>query len=186
MGILLGFAPFIAFATIERTIGPAEGLLAGALIAAVLLIRDLMARGRGPKVLDIGTTILFGALAIYTPVTHAKWSPLGVRLSVDVGLLLIALVSMAIGRPFSQQYARPSPDHGHSRAFLRTNYVITGAWAVAFLALAAADLIMIYLPDVPQQVGIGMTALALIAACKFTGFYPAYARRAAAAGRATA
>ncbi len=182
MGILLGFAPFIAFAAIERTIGPAEGLLAGALIAAALLIRDLMARGRTPKVLDIGTTVLFGALAIYAPISHAKWSLLGVRLSVDAGLLLIVLVSMAIRRPFTLQYAREqvSPEHWHSQSFIRTNYVITGAWAVAFLALIAADLVMIYVPEVPQHVGIWMTVIALVGAIKFTGFYPAYVRRMAA------
>lgn len=187
MGILLGFAPFIAFAAIERSIGPAEGLLAGALIAAALLIRDLMARRRSPKVLDIGTTLLFGALAIYSPISHAKWSLLGVRLSVDIGLLVIVLVSMAIRRPFTLQYAREqaSPEHWHSATFIRTNYVITGAWAVAFLALVAADLVMIYMPAVPQHVGIGMTVIAMVGAIKFTGFYPAYVRR-MGAGKAIA
>jgi len=184
MGILLGFAPFIAFAAIERAIGPAEGLLAGALIAGVLLIRDLMGRRRAPKVLDIGTAILFGALAIYAPVSHAQWSILGVRLCVDAGLLAIVLASMAIRRPFTLQYAREqaSPEHRNSPAFIRTNYVITGAWAVAFLALVAADLVMIYLPEVPQHVGIWMTVIALVGAIKFTGFYPAYVRRTMATG----
>jgi hypothetical protein len=187
MGILLGFAPFIAFGAIERTVGPAEGLLAGALIAGALLIRDLMGRRRAPKVLDIGTTTLFGALAVYAPISHAKWSLLGVRLSVDIGLLLIVLVSMAIRRPFTLQYAREqvSPEHWHSQSFIRTNYVITAAWAVAFLALIAADLLMIYVPEVPQHVGIWMTVIALVGAIKFTGFYPAYVRR-MAAGKAIA
>ena len=192
MGILLGFAPFIAFAAIERTVGPDEGLLAGALIAAGLLIRDLMRRGpvahgRAPKVLDIGTTLLFGALAIYAPVSHANWTSLGVRLCVDAGLLAIVLVSMAIRRPFTLQVAseQASPEHRHSQSFIRTNYVIAGARAVAFLALAAADLVMLYMPTVPPHVGIGMTVIALVGAIKFTGFYPAYVRR-MAAGKAPA
>jgi hypothetical protein len=40
MGILLAFAPFIAFAIVDRLVGPVEGLIVGALVSAGLLIRD--------------------------------------------------------------------------------------------------------------------------------------------------
>ena len=64
MGILLAFAPFIAFALIDRLAGPTEGLVAGAVVSAGLLLRDLVG-GRTAKVLEIGTAILFGSLAPY-------------------------------------------------------------------------------------------------------------------------
>src|SRR3712207_3880598 len=45
MGILLAFAPFIAFALVDRLAGPTEGLIAGAAVSAALLLRDV-ARGQ--------------------------------------------------------------------------------------------------------------------------------------------
>jgi hypothetical protein len=40
MGILLAFAPFIAFAVVDRLIGPIQGLIAGAATSVVLLLRE--------------------------------------------------------------------------------------------------------------------------------------------------
>lgn len=181
MGILWGFAPFIAFALVERLIGPAEGLFAGALISGAILMRDLWTRGRTVKVLDVGSTILFGGLAAYAPMSHAKWSVVGVRLCVDLGLMLIVLVSLAIRKPFTLQYAREraSTEQWSSPHFLRTNYVITGVWAAAFAILVAADITMLYFPEVPHQIGIWMTVAALVGAIKFSAAYPAHVRRTA-------
>ena len=49
--------------------------------------------------------LLFGTLAPYGGVTGAAGSLAGVRLAIDAGLLLIMLVSMAIGQSFTLQYA---------------------------------------------------------------------------------
>ena len=38
--------------------------------------------------------------------------------------------------------------------------------------LVIADLIMLYVPDLPPRVGIIMTIVALVAAIKFTAWYP--------------
>ena len=38
MGILLAFAPFIAFAVVDRLIGPAQGLIAGAVTSVTQLL----------------------------------------------------------------------------------------------------------------------------------------------------
>lgn len=174
MGILLAFAPFIVFALIDRLVGSTEGLVAGAAVSAALLIRDRIAPGRSPKILEIGTVILFGALALYSLVGAPAWSIVGVRLGVDLGLLLIVLASIALQRPFTLQYAREqvSPEFWNSPQFVRTNYVITAVWALAFVVLVIADLILLYAPELPPRVGIIATIVALVAAVKFTGWYP--------------
>ncbi len=156
MGILLAFAPFIAFAVVDRLVGGTAGLLAGAAVSAALLVRDWVTPGRAPKLLEIGTVLLFGGLAVYAVLGGPVWSIVGVRLRVDVGLLLIVLASMALRRPFTLQYAREhvAPELWTSVAFLRTNYVITGVWALAFAVLVAADLLLVYLPEVPPRVAI--------------------------------
>jgi hypothetical protein len=171
--MLLAFAPFIAFAVIDRLVGPVEGMLAGFAVSAALLIRD-WSQGRGAKVLEIGTAALFGALACYALLANPAWSLWGVRLVVDSGLLLIVLVSIAIRQPFTLQYARERvPDEVQQSAeFVRTNYVITAVWALAFAIMAAADLVLITMPDLPARFGIIPTVLALVGAFKFTAYYP--------------
>jgi hypothetical protein len=88
MGILLGFAPFIAFAILDWAMGSTEGLIAGALVSLALLLREWL------------------SLKLYAVSGAPTWSIVGVRLRVDVGLLLIVLVSIAIRRPFTLQYAK--------------------------------------------------------------------------------
>ncbi len=174
MGIILAFAPFIAFALVDRLVGPTEGLIAGALTSAALLIRDRMTPGRTLKILEIGTVILFAGMAAYAVLGGPAWSLMGVRLRVDLGLLLIVLISMVLQRPFTLQYAREQVDPAHwdSPEFLRTNYIITAVWALAFVVLVIADLVLIYRPDLPPRIGIIATILAIIGAYKFTGWYP--------------
>ena len=62
--------------------------------------------------------IVFALLAAYTWVTAAAWTVATVRLAVDGGLLAIVLVSLAIDRPFTLQYARASfgTNYGRLRA----------------------------------------------------------------------
>ena len=117
---------------------------------------------------------MFGALGCYALFANPARSLWGVRLVVDSGLLLIVLVSIAIRQPFTLQYARERvPEHVQtSDEFVRTNYVITAVWALAFAALVVADLVLITMPDVPARFGIILTVLALVGAFKFTAYYP--------------
>lgn len=175
MSILLAFAPFITFALLDRSVGPAEALAAGAVVSALLIFRDLLRPGGGVKILEAGTFLLFGGLALYTFATGATWSVIGVRLFVDTGLLLIVLASLAVRCPFTQQYAREKvpPTVWNRPEFIRTNYVITAAWAAAFLLMVMAELVLLTIPGMPRQVGTLVIVLALVGAVKFTAWYPA-------------
>lgn len=174
MGILLAFSPFIAFAVVERLVGPTPGLLAGVAASALLVGRDVVSARGSAKLLEIGTLLLFSALALYSLFAAPNWSILGVRLCVDAGLLLIVIASLAIGRPFTSQYAREQvpAELWSSPEFIRTNTVITSVWAGAFAVLVAADLLMLLRADVPLRVGIVITVLALAGAFKFSAWYP--------------
>ncbi len=179
MGILLAFAPFIVFAIIDRVVGPTEGLVAAALVSAGLLARDWLTPGRAPKILEIGTLVLFGGLALYAVIGGPAWSVIGVRLCVDLGLLLIVLASLAVGRPFTLQYAREQvpPEFWSRPEFIRTNYIITAVWGGAFAVMVAAELALLLVPDMPPRIGIIAIVLALVGAVKFTGWYPSRAHR---------
>lgn len=91
-----------------------------------------------------------------------------------IELLLIVLGSMAAMRPFSLQYARQqvAPEPWNQPEFVRTNYVITAVWALAFLVMVVAELGLRYFPGLSPRVGIMVVILALIGAMKFTGWYP--------------
>lgn len=178
MGILLAFAPFIAFAVFDRLVGPTEGLIAGVVTSAALLIRDWAILRQTPKILEIGTFVLFGGLALYAVLGGPSWSIMGVRLRVDAGLLILVLITMALGRPFTLQYAREqvAQELSSSPEFTRTNYVITAVWALAFAVLVIADMILLYRPDLPPRIGIWLTIAALVGAVKFTSWYPEHKR----------
>jgi hypothetical protein len=175
MTILLGFAPFLVFIVLERTVGFELGLRGAAATALLLLLRDVVMRHRRPKVLELGTFILFCLLAIYGALLGAQWSFAKVRLSVDGGLLLIVLLSMAIRQPFTLQYARESvpAEIWAQPRFIRTNYIITAAWAAAFAAMVAVDLAWVVSPDLSPTIVILVTVAAVLAAAYFTSWYPA-------------
>jgi hypothetical protein len=174
MNILLAFAPFLVFALVDRFVSPVAGLTSGALVAAALVMRDAVSRNKKVKVLEVGTLILFGALAVYAMFGKMPSSIIWARLCVDVGLLLIVLISMATRCPFTLQYAREgSPETlWNEPEFIRVNYIITAVWAAAFAVMVAADLVMFYMPNIPIRVGIWTTIIAIFAAVKFTSWYP--------------
>jgi len=178
MGILLGFLPFIAFALLDRWIGLVAALAVAAAISAVFLVRDALGAGRTVKLLEVGTVLLFGGLALWTGLAHHRGSVIEMRLYVDGGLLAIVLVSLAVRQPFTLQYAKEQtpPEVWRNPAFLHVNDVITAGWAAAFAAMVAADLLMLYVPAVPLWVGIAVTVAALLAAVRFTLWYTARVR----------
>lgn len=178
MQIILAFAPFIVFALLTRVTGLDMSLWAAAAVAAALAARGRFA-GHSIKILDVGTIVLFGVLALYVTVTPSHWSLPFVRIVVDSGLLAIVLISMAVRQPFTLQYAREqvSPEVQASAAFFRVNYVITAAWATALAIVVLADLAMEYVPGLPIWLDVIVLIAALFGAVRFTAWYPLQTRK---------
>jgi hypothetical protein len=178
VGILLAFVPFIVFVIANRFAGAMAALVLAALASAALLVREQMTTARAPKILEIGTLVLFGGLALYAFLARPAWSVIGVRLCVDSGLLLIVLVSIAVGRPFTLQYAREqvAPEFWARPEFVRANYVITAVWAAAFAVMVIVECALLYVPGLPSNVGVVVIVLALLGAVRFTGWYPKHLR----------
>ena len=183
MGLYLAFAPFILFAIVDRLLDANAGLLAGAVASAALIAKDYAVSRGAPKLLELGTMLLFAGLSLYSAFAGASWSIIGVRLCVDAGLLLIVLLSLALRRPFTLQYAREQAtrDLWDSPRFIETNYVLTRVWALAFVVIVVADMVLLFAPALPPSVGITATILALVAAAKVTAWYPQHAAAAQAA-----
>jgi intracellular septation protein A len=178
MNILLSFGPFVLFAVLMRFGDVLFALIAAAALSALLIVRERR-RGKSIKILEAGTVVLFGGLAIFTAITHYDWTILEARLAVDVGLLVIVLGSLVARRPFTLQFAREEvPEEFWSNPqFVATNCKISGAWAAAFVILVLADFVMAFYPAIPLWIGIAVTVLALAGAIWFTRWYPQQVRK---------
>jgi hypothetical protein len=175
--MLLAFAPFVAFAVLTHFVAPVAALAVAAVVSLGLIAKELVS-GRSIKILELGTCVLFGGLAVYAYLSNAAWPVVGVKLAVDIGLFLIVLCSLLIDRPFTIQYARENvpQELWASPQFIRTNRVITLVWLAAFAAIVVADLILMFVPAAPQRVSILLTVAALYGAFKFSAAYPERAR----------
>ena len=176
MELLLAFSPFLAFLVGERHFGIVPALVAGAAVAVALVVRDRLRGARETRVLEVGTAVLFGALAACAAfMTDVAWSVGLVRLVVDLGLMLLVLAGIALRRPFTLEFARAKvdPQRAATPAFLRINQQISAAWAGAFGVLALADLVLILQPAWPLAIPIAIGAAGLFAALKFTQWWPA-------------
>lgn len=178
MGILLGFAPFITFALLSHFVPASVSLWAAAAVSAVLVLREKLRR-RSMKILEVGTFILFALLGLFRSFTHSAWDIPMVRAAVDGGLLLIILLSLLAGRPFTLQYAREQVPAAvqSSATFVRNNYFVTMAWAVAMAVIVVADRALHLEPGLPVRGGIVAILRALGGAFWFTKWYPKQVRK---------
>jgi hypothetical protein len=182
MMIFLILAPYGAFTLLMLAGSPVASLLAAAAICLLVIGVDVF-RGRSIKLLGAGSAIIFASLGGYLTLIDPGLSPSALKLAVDCGMLAIALLSLAIRFPFTLQYAREVVDAQTADlpGFLTANYIITAVWALAFLLMLMANLLMIYLPGMPLWSGLAIAFAARNTALYFTRWYPRY-RRAKFAG----
>lgn len=169
MTLFFILAPFATFAVLMATSTVAVGLAASALVAASVLGWEIF-NSRSLKALTLGALAIFAVLLTY----HTLAEPITAttaRLVIDGALVLIAVGSMMIRRPFTLQYAREKVD-AETQARPPTNYIITGVWTSAFALMFAADALALYLPEVPVWTIAGIAFLARNGATLFTQWYP--------------
>src|ERR1035437_1718050 len=177
MMIFLILAPYGAFAALMLVTSAAVSLFASAAICLRVVADDGL-HGGSSKMLGAGSAVLFAALGGYITLVDSSWSSSAVKLTVDCGVLAIALVSLAIRRPFTLQYAREVVDAETAvlPGFRRVNYILSTAWTVAFLLMMIANALMIYVPGLPLWSGIVIAFAARNTALYFTKWYPEYRR----------
>ena len=177
MMIFLILAPYGAFAALMLVTSAAVSLFASAAICLLVVAYDIL-HGRSIKMLGAGSAVLFAALGGYITLVDSSWSSSAVKLTVDCGVLAIALLSLAIRRPFTLQYAREVVDAETAvlPGFRRVNYILSTAWTVAFLLMMIANALMIYVPGLPLWSGIVIAFAARNTALYFTKWYPEYRR----------
>jgi intracellular septation protein A len=169
---LLGFAPFVAFALVEKLVGIVPGLATGLVVSLALVAWEAV-RSRTVHILEAGSALIFGGLTLAALHLHRPWSIWQVRLFVDAGLAMVVGLSVLLRRPFTLQHARKhlSADAARHPDVLRHNAILSGAWGLAFAGLALVDAYMTAVPTAPERRGILLTLAILGAAAKFTQYY---------------
>jgi hypothetical protein len=175
MMIFLILAPYGVFALLMLAGSATTSLFTAAAICLLVMAYDAY-RGRSIKVLGAGSALVFAALGGYLAVTGEAWSVSAVKFTADAGILAIALISIAAGKPFTLQYARETEDAQTAQMpdFLFANYVITWAWVLAILLMMGANMLPVYVPGMPLWSGLAVAFAARNTAVYFSRWYPGY------------
>ena len=177
MMVFLILAPYGAFAALMMVTSAAISLFVSAAICLAVIAFDIW-RGRSIKILGAGSVVTFGAIGLYVTLVDPALSDSIVRFAVDTGILLVSLASIAARYPFTLQYALEVVDAETAKlpGFIRSNYVITGAWAAAMLLMMIGNAAMIYVPWLPFWGGLLVAFAARNCAIYFTNWYPQHLR----------
>lgn len=175
MMIFLILLPFGVFSALMLLTSADMALFAAAATGLVVIAFDHL-RGRQLKILGAGSVVLFLGLGAYLTLIDAGLSASAIKLTVDAGVLAIALVSLAVRFPFTLQYAREVVDTETAvlPGFIKANFIITWAWSACMLLMMTGNILMIYLPSLPLWAGIAIAFAARSTAVYFTKWYPDY------------
>ena len=175
---LVGLSPWILYSIVEGK-GRLEISAAVALALALLVLMVNWLRGDSPKILEFADVAYFGALVIvvaFASTGTLNWLELWGGEVANIALVVIALGSILIRRPFTLQYAREDVPKSEwsSPEFLRVNYLISWVWAVAFLIEAASGFYGDAVLDNSNNIWTGwiVQTLPMIIAAQFTIWYP--------------
>ena len=178
MTIFLILAPYGAF-TFPTLVAPAViAVSAACLIALAVIVLDAV-RGRALKLFGVGGTMVFGAIGLYLALIDPTLATSKVKLAVDTGILVVSAGSMLIRFPFTLQYAIEAvpAETAAMPGFLRANYLITAAWALASLLMMLSNLAVLYVPGLPFWTSLLIAFAARNSALYFTRWYPQYRER---------
>jgi len=174
--LLLSFAPWLSFLIIAQ--GSLIRLKIGLVVALALsLVMGLARLHRG--------VILWTGLAFFTYATVAvalfddMWTARHMGIMANGALALGSWLTIALKKPFSLDYAREhtDPKLWSNPAFIRSNVIITSAWALVFTlnaVLAWGKMAQFLLPTWGYEVA---SYALLIATAVFTVWYPTHLRR---------
>jgi hypothetical protein len=178
---LAGIAPWILMAVINGP-GRFEEAASVALALALLTLWVGVRRGVPVHLLEAFTVAYFAVLAVLGLVASDRvieWLQLWAGELSSIALAAFAIVTLVIRRPFTLAYAKDTTpkEHWDNPIFLRINYVLSTAWAGAFLFSA---LVGAYGDAVLRDNDNFWTAWilpigAIIFAVSFSEFYPDYA-----------
>lgn len=179
LGVVLGFAPWIIFTVLCAPTTWEWATLTALLATLVVAVPDWR-RTREVSLLDVVSAVFFAVLSVLALVLDRAdllWVENRAQLLSSAVLTLVVLAGLAIGRPFTEHYARESVPRQFwsSPTFHRVNVVITAVWAAAFAVNTLCDVVVMIAPGTSSLLNWVVPALVIVAAVRFTMWYPDHA-----------
>lgn len=173
--LLLSFAPWVAFLVIARgSLARVEIALLVALAMSVVMAVLKLHRG---IIMWVGL-VFFTAATVAVVGLHNMWTVRHLGVLANGALALGSWGTLAVGRPFTLEYARQHTDPAkwHDPLFIRVNVLLTAVWAATFTVNTALAWVLMkhWLPEWACHTA---SYAALLAAAAFTSWYPAQVRK---------
>lgn len=178
--IFLGFVPWIVFAVVAGPSTWAWAALVALVCSLVLAVPDWRAT-RSVGVLDGAAVVFFAVLVVLALVLgRATLQPLEDRAQLlsSVVIAVVALGSLAVGRPFTEHYAkRQTPrEYWGSPTFRQVNRVLTALWGGVFVVSALCDAAVGFWGASSDLFNWVVPVVLVVAAVKITDWYPDHVR----------
>jgi hypothetical protein len=142
MGIIIGFIPWIVYWIL---VGNVPFTLAVAIAFGIALLIQILqkVRRRPLHSLDIGTLVVFAVLVVAATTLPGDVLERWLQPLSNLGLFLIALGGVLLGRPFVRDYAVASVDAATAKTsgFRTITNSMTWMWVVAFGLMTAVSAI---------------------------------------------
>ena len=142
MSIVIGFAPWIVYWVLVGNV-PFETAVLVALAVAVAGLAIGRSRRIPGATFEIGAVATFLALTILTFTVSRDFMERWLQPLSNVGIFLVALVGLLVGRPFVREFAAADqPDEVvDSAIFQRITLVLTWIWVAAFAGMTVSSAI---------------------------------------------
>ncbi|WP_167100882.1 hypothetical protein [Mycobacterium sp. DL592] len=142
MGILVGFAPWIVYWVLVGNV-PFETAVLVALATAIAGLVIGRAKKAPGLTFEIGAVATFSVLTILTFAVSQSFMERWIQPLSNVGIFLVALVGVIIGKPFVREFAAAgrSDEVVNSELFGRITTRLTWIWVAAFAGMTVSSAI---------------------------------------------
>jgi hypothetical protein len=174
--LLLAFAPWLSFLLIAH--GTLFRVKVGLVVALVLSIAMGVARLHRGIILWVGL-VFFGSAIVPIVIFENLWTLRHIGVLANGALAAGSWLTVAVGKPFTLDYAKEHTDPAlwDNPVFLKTNNVVTAAWATTFTincVLASLKMSHFVFADLTFEL---VSYALLIGVAFFTIWYPAHLRK---------
>ena len=170
------FLPWIVYGVV-----PSGSWQWGALAALVVAIASIVVQARAGRgadavIIEIGSTVFFAALTVIAFADpNTGLHPYSAALANGT-LALIALISLAIHRPFTLGIAKQTtpPEFWDLPEFLKVNVIITSVWTASFIVAAAVLTLIAHSGPGHVAATVAVQIAGLVVPMVFTNRYVAH------------
>ena len=178
--LLFTFAPWISFLIIAQ-----DSLLRvkiGLVVALVMTVAMSLA-GLQKGMIRWASVLFFVYATIAIVIFDHAWTLQYLGVLANGALAIPAWLTIIFKQPFTLAYAKEQSDPSvwNQPSFIRSNYLITSIWAVTFTVCTVLAYLKLRELFPPEMDYVILSYSIMLLACVFSTWYPARARKKAAA-----